>query len=98
MFAHGVSPRAIARRLNEERVPGPESRPWQDTTIRGQKERGTGILNNELYIGQLVWNRCSYVKDPRTGKRVARPNPPERSGSARRCRICASSTTRSGTR
>src|SRR5262249_7649797 len=24
------------------------------------------------------WNRCSYVKDPRTGKRVARPNPPDR--------------------
>ena len=66
MFAHGVSPRAIARRLNEEHVPGPENRPWQDTTIRGQKERGTGILNNELYVGQLVWNRCSYVKDPRT--------------------------------
>jgi site-specific DNA recombinase len=78
MFAHGVSPRAIARRLNEEHVRGPENRPWQDTTIRGQKERGTGVLNNELYIGQLVWNRCSYVKDPRTGKRVARPNPPER--------------------
>ncbi len=78
LFAHGVSPRAIARRLNEDHVPGPDHRPWQDTTIRGQKERGTGILNNELYIGQLVWNRCSYVKDPRTGKRVARPNPPER--------------------
>ncbi|MFC4171422.1 recombinase family protein [Microvirga sp. GCM10011540] len=78
LFAHGVSPRAIARRLNEEHVPRPDNRLWQDTTIRGQKERGTGILNNELYIGQLVWNRCSYVKDPRTGKRVARPNPPER--------------------
>jgi site-specific DNA recombinase len=64
--------------LNEEGIPGPELRPWQDTTISGQKERGTGILNNELYVGQLVWNRCSYVKDPRTGKRVARPNPPER--------------------
>ncbi|MGO4388265.1 recombinase family protein [Microvirga sp. 2YAF29] len=78
LFAHGVSPRAIARRLNEDHVPGPESRAWQDTTIHGQKECGTGILNNELYVGQLVWNRCSYVKDPRTGKRVARPNLPER--------------------
>jgi site-specific DNA recombinase len=25
----------------------------------------------------LEWNRRSHVKDPRTGKRVARPNPPE---------------------
>ena len=23
----------------------------------------------------LEWNRCSYIKDPATGKRVARPNP-----------------------
>jgi site-specific DNA recombinase len=75
MFGSGVSPRLIARRLNEEGVPGPEGRLWQDTTIRGQRERGTGLLNNELYIGEMVWNRCSYVKDPRTGKRVARPNP-----------------------
>ncbi|HYF53368.1 MAG TPA: recombinase family protein, partial [Salinarimonas sp.] len=77
LFANGVSPRAIAHRLNQDGVPGPEGRPWGDTTIRGQRERGTGVLNNESYIGQLVWNRCSYVKDPRTGKRVARPNPPE---------------------
>ena len=28
--------------------------------------------------GGLEWNRCSYVKDPRTGKRVARPNPREK--------------------
>ena len=77
LFADGVSPRAIARRLNSEGVAGPDGRPWQDTTIRGQAERGTGILNNELYVGQLVWNRCSYIKDPRTGRRLSRPNPPE---------------------
>ena len=28
--------------------------------------------------GRLVWNRQRYVKDPETGKRLARPNPPER--------------------
>jgi len=39
--------------------------------------RGTGILNNELYIGKLVWNRQTFIKDPNTGKRQARPNPPE---------------------
>jgi hypothetical protein len=78
LFADGRSPRAIARALNAEGLPGPDGWPWQDTTIRGQAERGTGILNNELYAGRLVWNRCSYVKDPRTGRRLARPNPPER--------------------
>jgi site-specific DNA recombinase len=74
-FANGHSPRAIAKQLNAEGVPGPDGRPWGDTTIRGQAERGTGLLNNALYVGRLEWNRCSYVKDPRTGKRVARPNP-----------------------
>jgi site-specific DNA recombinase len=76
-FRAGVSPRAIAKQLNADAVPGPDGRPWADTTIRGQVERGTGILNNALYAGRLEWNRCSYVKDPRTGRRVARPNPRE---------------------
>jgi DNA invertase Pin-like site-specific DNA recombinase len=74
-FADGSSPCAIAKRLNLESIPGPEGRPWGDTTIRGQADRGTGILNNALYAGRLEWNRCSYITDPRTGKRVARPNP-----------------------
>jgi hypothetical protein len=30
-----------------------------------------------LYIGRLSWDRCGYVKDPRTGKRVARPHAPD---------------------
>jgi site-specific DNA recombinase len=76
LFAAGTSPRAIAKQLNAEAVPGPDGRDWRDTTIRGQLDRGTGILNNALYAGRLEWNRCSYVKDPRSGKRVARPNPP----------------------
>jgi DNA invertase Pin-like site-specific DNA recombinase len=74
-FAAGHSPRAIARCLNVEKVPGPGGREWRDTTIRGQVDRGTGILNNSLYVGRLEWNRCSYVKDPSTGRRLARPNP-----------------------
>jgi len=45
------------------------------STIHGNRLRGTGILNNELYIGRLVWNRLRYVKDPETGKRVSRLNP-----------------------
>jgi site-specific DNA recombinase len=73
-FAGGKSPRAIAKTLNAECIPGPDGRSWGDTAIRGQADRGTGILNNSLYVGRLEWNRCSYVKDPKTGRRVARPN------------------------
>ena len=76
-YADGRSPRAIARALNAEAIPGPDGREWRNTTIRGQVDRGTGILNNALYVGRLEWNRCSYVKNPKTGKRVARINPPE---------------------
>ncbi|MFO1124802.1 MAG: recombinase family protein [Methylocystis sp.] len=72
------SPETIARRPNREGVPGPGGRLWSNTTLRGQAERATDILNNSVYRGVLQWNRCSYVKEPRTGKRVARPNPPEK--------------------
>jgi DNA invertase Pin-like site-specific DNA recombinase len=75
LFAQGHSPRAIARTLNAEDVLGPKGRPWQDTTIRGHATRRTGILRNDLYRGQLVWNKQHYVKDPKTGRRLARPNP-----------------------
>lgn len=67
--------RKIAEDLNKERVPGPTGRAWGQSTIHGNRERGTGILNNELYIGRQIWNRLTYVKDPDTGKRVSRPNP-----------------------
>jgi DNA invertase Pin-like site-specific DNA recombinase len=75
-FAAGRSPRAIAMRLNAERIPGPQGKSWGPSTIYGNWQRGTGILNNELYIGQLVWNRQRFIKDPTTGKRQARMNPP----------------------
>lgn len=71
----GISPRVIAKTLNEEGVSGPEGRLWNDTTIHGHAKRGTGLLNNELYIGRLIWNRLRYLKDPSTGKRVSRLNP-----------------------
>ena len=61
--------------LNAEGVSGPSGGTWGPSTIHGNRQRGTGILNNELYIGRLVWNRLRYVKDPETGKRVSRLNP-----------------------
>lgn len=74
-FASGKSPRAIARDLNAEGISGPSGRPWRDTSIRGDVRRGTGILNNELYVGVRVWNHKHSVKDPRTGRPVTRLNP-----------------------
>jgi DNA invertase Pin-like site-specific DNA recombinase len=80
-FNAGISPKRIAKALNNERIPGPRSRDhrrpaaWSPSTIHGHAGRGTGLLNNELYIGRLVWNRQRFVKDPDTGKRLARVNP-----------------------
>ena len=74
-YAKGVSPKKIAEALNVDRIPGPQGGRWGGSTINGNRERGTGILNNELYIGRQIWNRLRYVKDPETGKRVSRLNP-----------------------
>jgi site-specific DNA recombinase len=76
LYAEGSSSRTIAHRLNAERVPGPLGGTWGASTIHGNAERGTGILNNELYVGRLVWNRLRYIKDPESGRRVSRLNPP----------------------
>ncbi|MEX0809080.1 MAG: recombinase family protein [Dongiaceae bacterium] len=74
-YAQGHSSKSIAHTLNREGVPGPQGKAWGPSTIHGNRARGTGILNNELYIGRLVWNRLTYRKDPETGKRISRLNP-----------------------
>ncbi len=73
-YAAGLSPKTIALALNGEKVAGPRGGSWSPSTINGNRGRGTGILNNELYVGRLVWNRLSYVKDPETGRRRSRAN------------------------
>jgi DNA invertase Pin-like site-specific DNA recombinase len=75
-YAAGRTPRDIAHDLNRERVPPPRGRAWNASTINGNTRRGTGLLQNELYAGRLVWNKVRMVKDPDTGKRISRPNPP----------------------
>ena len=74
-YCAGKSPRKIAFDLNRDRVPCPSGKDWGPSTINGNRTRGTGILNNELYIGRLVWNRLRYVKNPDSGKRVSKLNP-----------------------
>jgi hypothetical protein len=77
-FAAGKSPRGVAIDLNRDHIPGPRGGEWDGSTINGNAARGTGILNNELYIGRMVWNRLRYVKDPITGRRISRLNEPDR--------------------
>ncbi|WP_316233561.1 recombinase family protein [Bradyrhizobium sp. SZCCHNPS2010] len=74
-YVDGRTPREIAHDLNREGVPPPRGRSWNASTINGNLERGAGILQNELYVGRLAWNKVRMVKDPDTGKRLSRPNP-----------------------
>ncbi|MCP5250392.1 MAG: recombinase family protein [Burkholderiales bacterium] len=74
-YAAGVSPKKMAQNLNKQGIPCPSGKAWGASTIYGNRRRGTGVINNELYIGRLVWNRQRFIKDPDTGKRIARPNP-----------------------
>ena len=76
-YASGMSPKAIAKELNDEGVPSPTKKQWSQSSINGHRQRGTGILNNEAYVGVLVWNRQKFVKNPSTGKREPRFNPQE---------------------
>ena len=76
-YAKGKSPKAIAKELNRENIPSPTGKQWTQSTINGNRRRGIGILNNEIYVGVMVWNRLRMVKDPDTGKRISRVNPEE---------------------
>src|SRR4030095_5220624 len=82
MYLAGDSSKTIAKTLNAEGIPGPRSKPgkptsWNPSTIHGDAAKGTGILNNEIYIGRTIWNRTQWVQHPRTEKRVPRLNPPD---------------------
>jgi site-specific DNA recombinase len=72
-YVDGRTPREIAHDLNKESVSPPRGRAWNASTINGNLERGAGILQNELYVGRLVWNKVRMVKDPDSGKRLSRP-------------------------
>ena len=74
LSASGHSLKVITRMLNADRVPPPRPREdrvggeWCPTAIRE-------MLKNELYIGNVVWNRSKFVKVPGTNKRQRRPRP-----------------------
>jgi hypothetical protein len=74
MYSDGQSPRSIAARLNADGVPSPGAswrrkdtgphakrrRKWIASAIHGNVRRGSGILNNERYIGRAHWGRMHW--------------------------------------
>lgn len=76
-YLDGHSPRDIAGRLNAEAIPAPRGARWNASTINGSRQRSHGILSNPIYGGTIIWNRVRMIRDPDTGKRISRPNPPE---------------------
>ena len=73
-YAAGLSPPRIVSTLNKSGIPGPDGGLWVESSLRGNRRLGTGILNNELYVGRIVWNRQRRIKNPHTGGRVLRLN------------------------
>ena len=74
-YAAGKGSRAIITRLNVEKIKPPRGSYWAPNTLTGSRNRHNGILGNEIYCGQIVWNKLRMIKDPDSGKRVSRPNP-----------------------
>jgi site-specific DNA recombinase len=96
-YAEGAGMRAIVHRLNAEGVPSPRGGTWAVSALVGDRKRGSGLLNSEIYIGRLVWNRRQWLKDPETGKRryVDRPREEWQTREAPNLRIVDAATWKS---
>lgn len=71
-FASGLSSIEIATALNLEGIPGPRGGEWNASTIRGDPKKHTGILNNPLYVGRLIWGRRKWRRNPDSENRERR--------------------------
>jgi DNA invertase Pin-like site-specific DNA recombinase len=74
-YVAGKSPRRIAIDLNRDGVAAPQGGRWTDASIRGNRSLQSGILNNEFYIGEMIWNRRRRMKNPDTGRIALKSNP-----------------------
>jgi DNA invertase Pin-like site-specific DNA recombinase len=68
-YGAGESCQRIAADLNARGILGPRRGTWSVSALYGSPDKGAGVLNNELYIGRVVWNRSQWIKHPETGKR-----------------------------
>lgn len=67
-YSSGKSYRAIAQELNHAALPSPRGGKWSQGTVRI-------ILRNELYAGEVVYNRKRWTRSEVTGKRTYETRP-----------------------
>lgn len=67
-FAAGETYRSIASKLNAMQIPSPRGKEWATSGVKV-------ILENEMYLGRITWNKKEWLKNPETGKRVYRKRP-----------------------
>jgi DNA invertase Pin-like site-specific DNA recombinase len=74
-YAEGWSCQHIASELNRKGVKTRKGGTWSVSALYGSPNKGSGVLNNEIYIGRYIWNRSRWVKHPKTHKwvRLVRP-------------------------
>jgi len=76
-FADGETLKAIVSDLNRRGIPSPGASWKQRASPRGKWLVSAlhSLLQNERYVGRLIWNRSHWVKDPDTGKRIRHERP-----------------------
>jgi site-specific DNA recombinase len=77
-FLSGESPRDIASALNADGVPSPGSfwkgrsirrgSGWVSSAIHGDVKKGTGMLRNRRYIGEVTFGRAEWKQDAANSK------------------------------
>ena len=77
-FADGMSIMKIVEQLNRQGVPPPgmfyrrkstKSPTWCVSALYGDPKYGLGMLNNRRFVGQVIWGRSRWPKDPDTRKK-----------------------------
>ena len=74
-YVAGLTPLEIAKTLNAEGVPGPRGGPWLPGAIYGNRDVGTGILRNKLYVGINEWGRTVTKHNRHKGTSKAKVTP-----------------------
>ena len=74
MYADGLGLAEIAKTLNAEAIPSPQTprtrllRAWCPSSVRE-------MLRNERYRGVQVWNRTEKQRNPETGRKISKARP-----------------------